>query len=381
MRYDVAVIGLGGMGSAIAAHCATRGASVVGLEQFGRAHEWGSSTGRSRLIRKAYFEDPAYVPLLQRAYELWRELEHASGEELLKITGLLLVGQGDAAILRGAQAAAHEHGLDLERLNAREIAARYPTVQLLPNEIGLFEAEGGVLAPERASEAHLGVAARAGAHLRFGAAVSRWAAGRDQFQIELADESRVSARRLVFATGPWFKELLGELGIRLNVQRNVQAWFRPATDVYGARRFPPFLVDRENLPAPLYGFPDFGEGVKAAFHAHGASTDARSLDREIDLARDIAPLAAALEAWLPGAARHFRAAKVCPYSLTPDGHFIIDRHPTQDGLVLCGGFSGHGFKFAPLVGEVVADLALEGGSRHEIGFLSLGRFADAERSP
>ena len=349
---------------------------MIGLEQFGPAHEFGSSSGKSRMIRKAYFEDPAYVPLLLRAYELWRELEGASDEELLQITGVLMVGKERAEIIAGARRAAEEHDLAIEVLAPREIVQRYPTLLLQPDEIGVFEPDGGVLVPERAIEAHLGVAARAGAQLRFGTAVSRWAPDDSGFEISLTDGSRVTAAALILTMGPWFAETLGSLGIPLRIQRNVQAWFTPSTDAYSSDRFPPFLLDRPGLPAPLYGFPDFGDGLKASFHAHGSLTTATELDRAIDRARDIEPIAAEMERWMPGATATFRAARPCPYSLTPDGHFVLDRHPKHPRLILCGGFSGHGFKFAPVVGEIAADLALESASRHAINFLSLRRFAD-----
>lgn len=371
MSYDVAVVGLGAMGSAILAQCAARGAAVIGLEQFGLAHEMGSSTGRSRMIRKAYFEDPAYVPLLLRSYELWKELEQACGVELLTITGLLMVGQEDAPIVSGARRAAREHELAIELLTPRQILTRYPTLQLASGEIGVFEPDGGVLVPERAIEAHLRMATKAGAQLRFGTAVERWEAKGDRFEVSLRDGSSVFAKALILAMGPWFADALD---VPLRIQRNVQAWFAPVSAAYDASRFPPFLIERENFPAPLYGFPDFGDGVKAAFHAHGEITDVEHLDREINHARDIEPIVAAMAQWMPGAATTLRAAKTCPYTLTPDGHFVVDRHPQHDRVILCGGFSGHGFKFAPVIGEIAAELALESGSRHPIEFLSRRRF-------
>jgi glycine/D-amino acid oxidase-like deaminating enzyme len=160
----------------------------------------------------------------------------------------------------------------------------------------------------------------------------------------------------------------------------VQAWFSPSTNLFNADRFPAFLLDRAGLPAPLYGFPDFGEGLKVAFHGLGQITTAEEIDREVDMARDVTPIAQELERWMPGAAATFREAKPCMYSLTPDGNFVIDRHPAHSNVVLCGGFSGHGFKFAPVIGEIAADLALDGGSRHRIDFLSLKRFGAAQGS-
>jgi sarcosine oxidase len=374
MRYDVAVIGLGGMGSAILAECACRGSRVIGLEQFERGHTAGSSNGKSRMIRKAYFEDPAYVPLLLRAYALWRKLEQVTGEDLLCITGLLMVGSEDADIIVGAQRAAQQHDLPLEVLEAREIRHRYPTLRVEDNEVAVFETDGGVIDPERAVEAHLRVATSAGAVLHFDAALTSWEASGDGFVVRLANGTTIESRALILSLGPWLQKELEKLGLTIRVQRNVQAWFTPATDEYAVGRFPAFLLDRKILPAPLYGFPDFGDGVKAAFHSLGACTDMAHFDREISQSRDIDPIVRATENWMPGATAILRAGKACPYSLTPDGHFVIDHHPDHSRLILCGGFSGHGFKFAPVVGEICADLAFEATPRHEIGFLSSRRF-------
>jgi glycine/D-amino acid oxidase-like deaminating enzyme len=206
-----------------------------------------------------------------------------------------------------------------------------------------------------------------------------WNAIDEGFEIRLTDGTHVSARVLILALGPWFQEILESLGVPIRVQRNIQAWFSPATDAYDAPDFPGFLLDRRGFPAPLYGFPDFGDGVKAAFHGLGDLTDAEHIDRDVDLSRDVEPITRALEQWMPGAAKMLRSAKPCMYTLTPDGHFVIDHHPDHKNLILCGGFSGHGFKFAPAVGEIAADLALDGGSRHNIEFLSHRRFLSGNR--
>lgn len=374
MTYDVAIAGLGGMGSAIAAHCAARGASVIGLEQFGPAHDLGSSHGRSRMIRKAYFEDAAYVPLVLRSYELWRALERETGDQLLRITGVLSVGEEKSEIISGTKRAVAQHDLPVEAWSREEVRQRHPTLKLLENEVALFEPDGGVLDPEAAVRAHLKAAQAAGAELRFETEMRSWEANGDSVQLHLADGTQLSARTLVLSLGPWFKQTLEALGVSLRVQRNVQAWFSPATNLYDADRFPAFLLNRAGLPAPLYGFPDFGEGLKVAFHGLGQITTAEEIDRDVDMARDVTPVAQELERWMPGAAATFREAKPCMYSLTPDANFVIDRHPAHSNVVLCGGFSGHGFKFAPVIGEIAAELALEGGSRHQIDFLSLKRF-------
>ena len=267
-----------------------------------------------------------------------------------------------------------EHDLPVESLSQREVKARYPTLELLKDEVALFEIDGGVLNPERGVRAHLNLAETRGAEIRFGVAMESWHATGKGFELRLSDGTQVSASKLVLALGPWFQETLESLGVRIRVQRNIQAWFSPGSRAYDAPGFPAFLLNRRDLPAPLYGFPDFGDGIKAAFHGFGDLTDAKHVDREIDPARDVEPIARALEQWMPGAAKTLREAKPCMYTLTPDEHFVIDHHPEHANLILCGGFSGHGFKFAPVVGEIGAELALDGGSRHGIEFLSLRRF-------
>ena len=205
--------------------------------------------------------------------------------------------------------------------------------------------------------------------------MKRWQATGKGFEILLDDGTKVTANRLILALGPWFKATMESLGVSIRVQRNVQVWYSPSSSDYAHPGFPAFLVGRRDLPAPLYGFPDFGNGVKAAFHGFGDITNAKQIDRAINQLTDVGPVARAMDTWMPGAAATFREAKVCMYTLTPDENFVIDRHPEHANLILCGGFSGHGFKFAPVIGEIAAALALDGESRHDIGFLSLRRFA------
>ncbi len=374
MRYDVAVVGLGGMGSAILAQAAARGAGVIGIEQYQAAHNLGSSHGRSRMIRKSYFENSDYVPLLRRSYELWRELEQSADAKIFQTTGVLTVGEETSSIIAGTKRASQEHDLPLSVWSRAEVQKRYPTAKILPEEIALFEGDAGVLDPEGAVNAHLKVARAHGATTEFGVVMSRWEPANHGFDVFLSDGGRIATRTLVLALGPWFAETLQSLGVPIVIQRNVQVWFNSANAAYRFPGFPAFLVDRRGLPAPLYGFPDFGHGVKAAFHGFGVETKPQDLDRIIDEARDVAPVIRSLEAWMPGAAGSLRDASVCMYSLSPDEHFVIDRTPQHPNLIVCGGFSGHGFKFAPVVGEIAAELALSGGTRHKIDFLSLRRF-------
>lgn len=374
LAYDVVVAGLGGMGSAVLAHCAVRGARVLGIEQFQELHDFGASSGKTRIIRQAYFEDPAYVPLLHRAYELWRELETTSAQQLVSFVGLLMAGAPQSAVIAGSLRSAKTYRLPVEQLDASDMRARYPSLRVRSDEVGVFEREAGAIFPERAIRAHLTLAREQGAEMRFQTALLAWHSEGNAVTVELSDGTRVRAASLVLTLGPWFAAAMKEAGAAVQVQRNVQVWFEPQSAAYGAAAFPAFLLERESLPAPLYGFPDFGDGVKAAFHGFGATTAPERLAREIDPATDVQPVAHAMEEWMPGAASTYRDGKACMYALTPDRHFVIDRHPADGRVILCGGFSGHGFKFAAVVGEIAAQLALEGQTPHDVRFLSLQRF-------
>jgi sarcosine oxidase len=372
MIYDLAVLGLGGMGSATAAHAAARGARVIGIEQFARGHTCGASSGRSRIIRKAYFEDAAYVPLLRRAYALWSELERTSGMQLLDLVGVMMAGLPDSAAIAGTLRSASEHGLELETYDASAAARRFRGIVPRAGEVVLFERDAGVVFPEAGIAAHLQQAEACCAQLVFDLQATAYAAERDGIRVTLADGTTVLARALALCAGPWLKRVAGELDLPLRIQRNVQVWFAPAVPSFSRDRFPAFFTERDTFPAPLYGFPDFGDGVKAALHGFGETTEAALLDREIRPA-DIVAVRDALEDWMPGAAATFAFGKACMYALTPDQHFIVDRHPDDARIVIAGGFSGHGYKFCPVIGEIVADLALEGGTAHPIAFLRRDR--------
>ena len=374
MTYDVAVVGLGGMGSAVLARCAMRGATAAGIEQFNLRHDQGASSGKSRIIRKAYFEDAGYVPLLLRAYELWDDVERRTGSNLVRVTGLLLAGAESSEVIAGARFAAKKYDLKIDVLSARDLRAKYPRLRVRDGEVGVYEHDGGIVFPEAAVDAHLKLAETFGANIFEQRTVTSWEVGAGEIvRLRLADGAVVEARSAVFALGPWFAHEMRALGVPLSVQRNVQLWFEPDSSSWDAGQFPPFLIDRPEHPR-LYGFPDLGDGVKAAFHEHGELTEPEALRRTVD-DDDVLPVTRALKGWMPGAAARFRAAKACMYSLTPDRHFVIDRHPRHGNVVVCGGFSGHGFKFASVVGEIGAQLALDRATPFDIQFLSLARFA------
>jgi sarcosine oxidase len=377
VTYDALVVGLGAMGSAALAHCAARGMRVAGFERLAPAHDRGSSHGRTRIIRQAYFEGAAYVPLLQRAYELWDELERLSGRRLRVQTGGLFAGFPSCDVVAGTLTSARVHDLAHEVFDAAEMRRRYPQLRLRAEEIAVFEAVAGVLFPERCVLAHLDAAIASGAQAFFGVPVTGWEQVAGGVRVEAGGAS-FEARRLIVCAGAWFERIVADLDVPLRVERNVQYWFVPeAQEAVTPERLPVFALERPELPHMLYGFADFGDGVKCAFHHSGQMLrDPDALERNVTPAEADAARGA-LRGWLPAAAGPLRAAAACMYTLTPDEHFVIGTHPAHERVIVAGGFSGHGFKFASVVGEIVADLAASGATRHDIAQFAPGRFAKA----
>lgn len=373
-RWDVIVVGLGAMGSAAVAMLARRGARVLGLEAFEPLHTRGSSHGRSRIIREAYFESPEYVPLVRRAYELWREFEEISGRQLLRITGGLNVGRPESTFVTGALESAQRHGIPHEVLDAGAAARRFPALRLPEDFVAVYEPNAGVLDPEACIEAFQSVARGAGAVLRFNEPARRWAIEGDGVVV-YTDDGIERADRLVLAPGPWAPELLGGLGVPLQVLRVVNVHFAPVDAAhFTADRLPVYLLDVPE--GDYYGFPALpGQGIKFGRHDGGEPCTPETIRREV-LPEEVAELQTVLNRYLPGAAGRVLWTLTCMYTMTPDAHFVIDLHPEWSQVVISCGFSGHGFKFASVVGEILADLALEGSTRHPIGFLSLRRFID-----
>jgi sarcosine oxidase len=371
VKYDVAVVGLGGMGSAALAQLAHRGVRAIGIEQFARGHDLGASVGRTRIIRKAYFEHPAYVPLLQRAYDGWHALQERTGARLLDLVGILMVGAPEREGIAGTLRSAREFDLALEVLDKAQLRMHFPQLEIHGGEIGLIERDAGMVYPEVGVAAHLAVAEEDGATLRFETTIARWDRGSPHV-LRCADGTAIAADRIAVTAGPWSGPLIRDLNLPLQVQRNVQIWFDPMSDDFDFGIFPTFFVDRDDFPAPLYGFPAIDGRLKAALHAYGETIVANELDRTIHDA-DIAAVRSALERFAPEAAGAFIEGKACMYTMTPDGHFIVDRDPNDASVVIAAGFSGHGYKFTPAIGELVADL-LEERDRPDAAFLRLDRF-------
>lgn len=372
-HYDVIVLGTGGVGSAAAYQLAKRGAKVLGIDRFPGGHDRGSSHGETRVIRQAYFEHPDYVPLLLRAYELWRELEQECGVDLLHQVGLLQVGSPEGLVVRGALDAARLHGLSVERLAADEIHHRFPGFRVPADNVGVFEPAAGYLKVERCVLAHLAAAKEHGAEFRFGLAGRTWTSQGDSVRIA-TEQGDFSAASAILTAGPWAPQMLAGLGVPLEVRRKHLYWF-PSSDrrYHEDRGCPTYLYE---LPQGIfYGFPQIDDlGVKVAEHTGGACVQDPLTDpRELDPA-DLSRVEAFLADYLPGVGRPTHRRSVCFYTMSPDEHFLVDRSPSHPNVFFAAGLSGHGFKFTSVLGEALAELALDGRTRLPIGFLSLDRF-------
>jgi sarcosine oxidase len=363
------------MGTAACRHLAGRGARVLGLEQFDIPHAWGSSHGQTRAWRTCYHEHPDYVPLLRRAGEQWRRLEADSGRTILETTGLLYTGRPDGELVGGTARAADEHGVPLERLDHAAIADRFDQFRLPDHFAGVFEADAGLLRSDEALVAHAELALREGAELRGQEPVTDWDATPSGVTVRTG-RATYRADHLVVCAGGWTGPLLGDVGVELAVTRQVFGWVWPRRpERFGPDRFPVWAIE-DGAGFLHYGFPltEDGPGLKIAHHRPGPVTTADGIDRAVGRADedDFRPV---LRVHLPEADGPLLSLRTCMYTMTPDGHFVIDRHPRHGRVLVAAGFSGHGFKFASVVGEALADLATTGRTDLPVGFLGLDRFA------
>jgi sarcosine oxidase len=359
------------MGSAAVYHLARRGARVIGLDRFQPGHDRGSSHGATRIIRLSYFEHPSYVPLLRRAYVLWRDLEQAAGRTLLHVTGIAEIGRPDGTLVSGTLASCRQHKLPHEVLEAPELMRRYPAFHLPPEYRAVVQPDGGYLAAEAAIEAQQKLAQQAGAELQFGETVLGLDAATGTVRITTEREV-IEAGTAIVAAGPWTKKLLPKLTM-LRVTRQVMAWFTPSDPAcFKPGRFPVFML--ESRLGIHYGFPLSEDGLKISKHFHQDQTvDPDTYSREVT-AEDQSLIRSGL-AYLPAANGALRKAQTCLYTMAPDGDFIIDRMPGARNVVIASPCSGHGFKFSPVIGEIVADLATRRKTQHDISRFRLGRFA------
>jgi len=373
--FDVIVIGGGGVGTAAALSLARRGARVLVLERFRIPHDRGSSHGESRIIRLAYFEHPDYVPLVTEAYRLWRDLERECGETLLTRTGGLELGPPEGLLVRGNLESARRHGLAHEILDAGEIRRRFPAFRAENGTVGVYQRDSGILAVERCVAACAEAARRRGADVREGVTVRAIAPDAGGGVRVVADRGEVfRARRAVVTAGPWAPRLLAELALPLTIARQPVLFFEPKrADLFEAGRCPIFIWERPGGRF-YYGFPIFRRPlVKVARHGGGEKADPDAVDRTIR-PDDEATLREFLEPCLPEASGRLADGSVCLYTNTPDGDFVVDLHPRRREIAIVAGLSGHGFKFATVLGEILADLALDGRTPRPIARFRADRF-------
>ena len=368
------------MGSAAAAQLSARGQRVLGLEQFDLLHARGSSHGSSRVIRLAYFEHPSYVPLLLRSYELWHELEQATGRSLLSVTGGLMIGRSDSDVVSGSLRSARAHGLPHEMLDAADIRRRFPPLQPRDGDVALYETRAGVLQAESSVDALQQQAAARGADLRSNERVVGWEAAPSGEGVVVRTETETfTARHLVLTPGPWASSLFGLPGLPLVVERQVLYWFAPIGGVssFSPGRFPIYIWDVGD-GTQFYGFPSMPGppfGVKVAFFRSRieqvVSPDA--VDRTVR-PQEVEAMRAALWNRIPALSSGALVQTVtCLYTLTPDHHFIVGPHPAHRQVTIASPCSGHGFKFATVVGEIIADFVVDGATRHDISLFNVAR--------
>jgi sarcosine oxidase len=372
-HFDVVVCGLGATGSAALYQLARRGVRVLGLERLRPGHEQGSSHGETRVIRLGYFEHPSYVPLVRRAYAEWREIERAAGRQLLHVTGIAEIGPPDGVLVGGTLASMHRHGLRHELLAAAELMQRFPAFRVPPDHVGVVQPDGGYLEAEPSIEAMVGLAQAKGAEIRIGetiAAIEPVASG-----VRIAtDRGEVAAGAAIVALGPWIKTLLPRLPAPIRVTRQVMAWLEPLDPApLTGGRLPVFLL--ESRHGIHYGFPPLrSSAIKVAKHHHrDQGVDPDTYDRTVS-GEDELLIRAAIAEHLPAANGRLIKAKTCLYTMTRDGDFIIDSLPGAPQIVVASPCSGHGFKFAPAIGQILADLATTGATAHDIARFALARF-------
>ena len=370
--YDVIVVGVGAMGSSACYHLAKRGVRVLGLEQFDIPHARGSSHGQSRMIRMAYYEHPDYVPLLRRAYALWDEIERETGQKLLHVTGGIYMGPPEGEVVAGSLQSARRHGLAHELLDHDDLRRRYPQFRVPESWQGLYENRAGFLLPERTVAAYAEAALRRGAELHGHEAVVEWRATDAGVGVRTT-RGQYEVDRLVFCGGPWSAKLVNDLSVKLVVTRQVLGWVWPRKpELFGGDRLPVWAIEK---PGGLYyGFPMMpnSPGFKLADHSFGTPTDPDRVARDVTV-EDERTFRAGIEQYIPEADGPTLAMRTCLYTHSPDQHFIIDKHPAHQRVTIACGFSGHGFKFASVIGEVLADLALNGRTPLPAAFLGLSR--------
>jgi len=380
-NFDVIVLGVGSMGSSTCYYLAKRGIKVLGLEQFDIPHEMGSHAGQSRIIRKAYFEHPDYVPLLERAYQNWKHLENITGTKVYFKTGLLYFGRPEHLMMKGVHGSANKYDIKVDALSAMDMKTKYPQIKIPNDYEKLYEPEAGFVTPERAILLYTDQALRSGAVIKTKVKVLQWSKTSDGIEVRTSAGSYY-AKKIIITAGPWAGKMIPSLSSTLSVSRQMVAWVIPKKiSLFELGRIPCWTIADDAKPSIYYGFPilpvgKFNDpiGFKLAHHYHGELSDPDTISR-VPTAEDEANLVYALNKFFPDGYKATHVMKTCMYTNTPDENFIIDFLPGYDKQVaVATGFSGHGFKFVSVVGEIMSDFAIKGSTGLSIGFLNAKRF-------
>ena len=372
-EFDCIVIGVGGMGSSTLYNLAKRGRRVLGLEQFDIPHAEGSSHGVNRIIRLAYYEHPSYVPLLRRAYELWSEIESVTGEQLLYKTGSIDTAPSGHEVFEGSLESCLLHDIPHRVLNHAQINEEFPGYQLPPGHMGLLQGDGGFVLSERSIVAYTNAAMSTGAEIHAREVVSGWEPDQGGVRV-FTDRGEYTAERLVITAGAWTSGMVPILDDLAVPERQVLAWLQPIDgSLYTPEVFPVFNAYFDE--GRYYGFPVYGiPGFKVGRYHHLEEVIDPDFAIKTVNSEDEAVLRSAVERYFPKANGTTMTLKTCMFTNTPDEHFIVDLLPANSQVAVAAGFSGHGFKFASVIGEILADLAINGETEHNIDLLKIDRF-------
>ncbi len=371
--YDAIVVGVGGVGSAALYHLARRGLKVLGIDRFPPGHARGSSHGDTRVIRRAYFEHPNYVPLLDRAYQNWRELETLCGQSLLAQVGLLEIGPPQGILIPGVRRASQAYALPLQELSGHEVSDRFPGFIMPDDAVAIFEPEGGYLFVEECIRNYVQQALALGAEIEIGTAVTSWISSDSSVSVDCAG-TIFQSDRLIIAPGAWAPDLLSELGIRFRILRKHLHWYALNDRLaYDSRQGSPVFF-YETQAGCYYGFPSLDQqSLKVAEHSWGDEiVDPLAVDRGRD-PRESLRVEAFVSQHLSLVETRETRHEVCMYTMTEDEHFVVDIHPEFNNVCFAVGLSGHGFKFASVLGEILAGLAIDKRCALPIEFLNSRR--------
>lgn len=378
--YDVIVVGVGSMGAAACYYLSKSGAKVLGIEQFEISHNKGSHSGQSRIIRKAYFEHPDYVPLLEQSYKNWLSIEKELSVRLMEPTGLVYFADSNHDLLQEVRSSANEYGIDIQNFNAQKAMEKFPSFSIPTTYEAIFEPQAGFIAPEKTIQSMVKASKDKGAEIHTGEKVITWSSSKGKVSV-ITDQGQYEADKLILCAGVYTLALSEYLKPKLQVTQQLLSWVKPKNPFqFELGNFPCWVLANNEDPGVYYGFPILSndlysgpQGLKIAHHARGTEIEPSS-NLIFDAEQEKIKLKVFLEKFIPDGFEEFLTVQSCMYTYSPDDDFIIDFLPNTDqSVIVACGFSGHGFKFVPVIGEILSDLASKGKTDLPIDFLSLER--------